>query len=145
MRTEPILTGVSFLDHTADVGVEVVAPSLADLFARTAGAMTSLIRGVTTDDLDEGPLVDRALELEADDLPTLLRAWLRALLHWHEVDGLVLRSVRFEVLADTRLSAVLDLALDTRRPVREIKGVTLHGLVAERRPDGWIGRVIFDV
>jgi SHS2 domain-containing protein len=53
--------------------------------------------------------------------------------------------VRFEDLGPTRLTAVLDLAPDTRPPIREIKGVTLHGLVAERRSGGWIGRVIFDV
>jgi SHS2 domain-containing protein len=123
----------------------VVAPTLPELFARTAAGMVSLIRGAGDDAPLEGSPVDRALELEADDLPTLLRAWLRALLHWYEGEGLVLRSVRFEVLADTRLSAVLVLGLDTRPPVREIKGVTLHGLVAERKPDGWIGRVIFDV
>ena len=29
--------------------------------------------------------------------------------------------------------------------VREIKGVTLHGLVVERRTEDWVGRVIFDV
>jgi SHS2 domain-containing protein len=29
--------------------------------------------------------------------------------------------------------------------VREIKGVTLHGLTAEPRGNGWYARVIFDV
>jgi SHS2 domain-containing protein len=145
MRTEPTLTGVSFLDHTADVGVEVVAPSLPELFARTAAGMVSVLRGTTDTAGNDADLVEHVLELEADDLPTLLRAWLRALLNRYEVEALVLRSVRFEDLGPTRLTAVLDLAPDTRPPIREIKGVTLHGLVAERRSGGWIGRVIFDV
>ncbi|MCG6957977.1 MAG: archease [Gemmatimonadetes bacterium] len=145
MRTESILTGVYFLDHTADVGVEVVAPTLPELFARTAAGMMSLIRGSTPADQGDAAPAEHTLELDADDLPTLLRAWLRALLHRYEVEALALRSVRFEVLTATRLSAVLDLAPDTGPPIREIKGVTLHGLVAERKSGGWIGRVIFDV
>lgn len=145
MDAEWDLSGISFLDHTADVGLEVVARSLPDLFTRMAAGMASLLLGVTEDPPDQGSFVERSLELEAEDMPTLLRAWLRALLHWYEVEGLVLRTARFGVLADTRLSAALVLVPDARPPVREIKGVTLHGLVAERRSDGWLGRVIFDV
>jgi SHS2 domain-containing protein len=35
--------------------------------------------------------------------------------------------------------------IDDGPRVREIKGVTLHGLQVERSGEGWTGTVIFDV
>jgi SHS2 domain-containing protein len=83
--------------------------------------------------------------LEADDLPTLLRAWLREVLWWHEVEGLALRRVRFRVLEPVRLEAEVTLAPPPGPPVREIKGVTLHGLEVAEEAGEWRAQVIFDV
>lgn len=170
MSPESVPRGISFLDHTADVGVEVRASSLPDLFVLAALGMAMLVHGadlVAADlvaDADTGvdpPIPSapsatggspaagaparRSLSLSAEDAPTLLRAWLRSLLRWMDTEGLSLRAARFDALTGTRLEAVVDLAPDTREPIREIKGVTLHGLVAERRGEEWTGRVIFDV
>lgn len=177
MTDEALPPGVVFLDHTADVGLDIVAPTLGDLFARAATGMACLIHGSgqARGHEDEGdvsafdqaprpsdavadppgsalPASDdphagatRPLALSADDLATLLRVWLRETLHWHEAEGLVVRSVHFGTLTSTRLEATVSLALDAVEPVREIKGVTLHALTVERRGDGWAGRVIFDV
>jgi SHS2 domain-containing protein len=171
MSSESVPPGISFLDHTADVGVEVRAPSLPDLFIRSARGMAMLVYGadvagdtVAGDDVvaeaDTGtslattpapaatrrrPPARRSVSLSAEDAPTLLRAWLRSLLGWLDAEGLCLRSARFGALTGTRLEAVVDLAPDTREPIREIKGVTLHGLVVERHGEEWRGRVIFDV
>jgi SHS2 domain-containing protein len=171
MSSAPLPRGISFLDHTADVGVEVHASSLPDLFILAALGMASLVYGgdvvaeadtaasppaapappamgapgATGERPPAGALVRRALSLSAEDAPTLLRAWLRSLLGWQDAEGLCLRSARFHTLTGTRLEAVVDLAPDTREPIREIKGVTLHGLAAKRRGEEWTGRVIFDV
>lgn len=170
MSSESVPRGISFLDHTADVGVEVHASSLPDLFILAAVGMASLVYGadMVADDLvaeadtavspptppapsqagaspPAGAPVRRALSLSAEDAPTLLRAWLRSLLGWLDTESLALGAARFDALTETHLEAVVDLAPDTREPIREIKGVTLHGLVAERRGEDWTGRVIFDV
>ncbi|MCG6987455.1 MAG: archease [Gemmatimonadetes bacterium] len=168
MGSESVPRGISFLDHTADVGVEVHASSLPDLFILAALGMASLVYGADMAAEDDTPVagptpptapaplaagerasagapVRRVLSLSAEDVPTLLRAWLRPLLGWLETEGLALRAARFDELTGTRLEAVVDLAPDTREPIREIKGVTLHGLVAEHRGAEWTGRVIFDV
>jgi SHS2 domain-containing protein len=168
MGSESVPRGISFLDHTADVGVEVHASSLPDLFILAALGMTGLVYGADLgaeadtamarptpptaraplaagESASAGAPVRRVLSLSAEDAPTLLRAWLRSLLGWLETEGLSLRAARFDALTETRLGAVVDLAPDTREPIREIKGVTLHGLVAERRGTEWTGRVIFDV
>lgn len=171
MRAEPVPPGVTFLDHTADVGLDVTAPTLEELFARTAAGMACLIhggdrfgdvrraevaakQGVAADPgaaappggaSGDAPALRRRVTLSADDLPALLRVWLREVLHWHEAEGLTLRGAAFAVLTETVLEATATLAPDTLEPIREIKGVTLHGLAVERRGEGWGARVIFDV
>ena len=156
--------GVTFLDHTADVGMDVEAPSLERLLDRAAAGMLALLRG--EDDGGSaaawsdaartgrragsvdgtGGLGSRrhSLELEADDPAGLLAEWLRELLFLHEVRHLDYAAASFEILSPRRLSARVELE-PARRPVREIKGVTYHEIGVWRTPDGWRARVIFDV
>lgn len=146
METDPPSPGISFLDHTADVGLELHAPTLEQLFERAARGMVWLLQGLDRAPRENGSdPTHRPLELSGDDPPSLLRSWLRELLHWHEAEGLAFHGVRFEVLIETRLEAVVSLVKEAADPVREIKGVTLHGLLAERREGAWTARVIFDV
>ena len=141
---DPAPAGVRFLEHTADVALEADAASAAELFERAARGMVQLL-------VERLPAADdtRTLTLEGAELPILLRAWLRALLHWHE-DGFTAVEPAVESLArDSQgrwlLAARVTGGPPAAHPLREIKGVTLHGLVAEERSGGWYGRVIFDV
>lgn len=158
MGSETGLPGVTALDHTADVGIDVAAPTLEELFLRAAAGMMWLLRGEDASpelrgaDLRgaESPGSEvsgetRTLSITAADAGALLREWLRELLFWYEVEGLAFEGARLEALSDTRLVAEVEVVTDPVEPIREIKGVTLHGLLAERRGDGWVGRVIFDV
>lgn len=133
--------GVRGLLHTADVGIEVEAPDRAELLRRAALGMMALI----LDARPPAPREARDLVLEAPDLPSLFAAWLRELLYWHEVEGFAFVDAAFESLSDTGLRATVRGAPDPAPPAREIKGVTYHGLVAERRRNVWYARVIFDV
>ncbi|MEJ2204207.1 MAG: archease [Gemmatimonadota bacterium] len=152
MSTESASGGIVFLDHTADVGLAVSAPTLPELFIRTARGMTLLIHGTerekcrATDPGGREPTrIERRMSLRADDLPGLLRLWLRELLYWHESEGVSFEDARFGTLSETLLGALVTVTPDEHEPVREIKGVTLHGLVAERGDGGWVSQVIFDV
>lgn len=133
--------GVRSLDHTADVGIEVEGPDLDALFRRAALGMTALILGGAAPE----PVEERPLELEAPDLPSLLFLWLRELLYWHEAEGFAFAGAAFRTLSETRLAATVQGGPDPSPPAREIKGVTYHDLVAERRDDSWFAHVIFDV
>lgn len=147
--------GVVALDHTADVGLAVEGSDLPELFCRGAwGAMWLLLER----DASRGhpdPLEDRPLELVAEDLPALFRAWLRSLLFWEETEGFVMLRAALSFApvplcsAPTGqafgLSARVEGFVDSGPRVREIKGVTLHGLKVERVEGRWLGRVIFDV
>lgn len=156
MADDDDLTGVTALDHTADVGLEITAPTLPELFLRAARGLMWLIRGGDAPpERGDPPGLDpgsdtraperRTLLVTAVDLPALLRNWLRELHHWHEAEGLALEDARFEALEDTHVDATVTVVPDPREPVREIKGVTLHGLSVKRRGDDWVARVIFDV
>lgn len=174
MGSQTRLPGITALDHTADVGIDLEAPTLEELFLRAAAGMMWLLRGedvpggaAAVDGVDDGRSAQvsrrvservsptgaasphrgetRVLSASADDLPALLREWLRELLFWYEVDGLAFDKARFDELSNTGLVAEVEVVADPVEPIREIKGVTLHGLRAERRGEGWVGRVIFDV
>jgi SHS2 domain-containing protein len=139
------IPGVRTLDHTADVGIEVDAPDLPELVRRAALGLTWLLLEREA----SGAMDERSLKIEAFTRPTLLRDVLRELLWWHESEGLCTADVvNISVTQSKRgftFTAVARLVRVRGAPVREIKGVTLHGLAAERRGDDWYGRVIFDV
>lgn len=159
--------GVRALDHTADVGFEVRASSLPELFRRAALGMLALLyeeeeaygsapsaplsgaaagsEGVPGDRRLAGPDSSRLLELEALDRAGLLADWLRELLYLHEVHGLDYREADFLELEAGRLKATVRLASERRAPVRELKGVTYHGFELAAEPHGWRAVVIFDV
>ena len=143
------IQGVRPLEHTADVGLEVEADSPAELFRRAALGMTHLI-------LDDVPALQgggevRLVLLRSAELPDLLREWLREVLHLHESEGFALSTVDLTLSEGWELSAKLRGVIDPTVPIREIKGVTLHGLRAGLRERDetpgrkWYGRVIFDV
>ena len=100
----------------------------------------------------------RRITIDAVDPPQLLADWLRELLYLHEVHGLDYAGACFTELTETRLRADVELERASPSPIREIKGVTYHGLEAARTPGGttghpparqtdggWYATVIFDV
>jgi SHS2 domain-containing protein len=155
--------GVRALDHTADVGLEVRAPSLETLFDRAARGLRALIRGEDVvgaepapvararapgrgaQDVAPGAQLSERVAAEAPDAGALLVAWLRELLWLLESKRLAYEGARFETLTETALAADVRATAETRTPVREIKGVTYHGLDVGHGDDGWHARVIFDV
>jgi protein archease len=160
--------GVRAIEHTADIGMDVQAGSLADLFHHAALGMSAFLHegedsavqtatrsAARPPESDAAPSSDvepvlpggprRELNLEADDVASLLVQWLRELLYLHDVHGLAYRSAEFRRIDGTRLQAVVALAPDEGPEARELKGVTYHELQVEAEKDGWRARVIFDV
>lgn len=144
--------GVWALDHTADVGLRVEAPDLPTLFSRAAsGAMWLALERWPSGESRE----TRSLDLVEQDLASLLRSWLRALLFWQETEGFVAEETSLvmapaPMCADPQglgygLRARVVGCMDGGSSVREIKGVTLHGLSVAESKAGWEGSVVFDV
>ena len=155
--TEEIpVPGVRGLDHTADVGLKVSAPDLPELFRRAALGTIWLV----LEDLPGGESLSdgeggRKVDLVEEDLPGLMRSWLRTVLFWEEVDSFLAVQASLMVLPAPQcgspdgqgfgLTGWAAGVESTGARIREIKGVTFHGLRVERIDSQWYAQVIFDV
>lgn len=135
------------LPHTADIGFEVEAPSLARLFALAAEGLVSAL-GV---EAGAGPGAEEEVALSRPDLERLLVAWLRELLHRATTEDRVPVVRGVEVRTGEGDGGRLRARVEWREwaegtgPEREIKGVTYHDLAVEEDEDGWHARVVLDV
>lgn len=141
-QPERLPPGVRLLDHTADVGLELDAPDLATLFVRAAQGAEALLGPPAPASV---PAETLTIHLQTDDVALLLADWLRELLFLRQVRGLSFVQADFEALSAHGLSAHVQLASAPGDAVREIKGVTYHGLEAVQHGNRWHARVIFDV
>ena len=136
---------VRLLDHTADVGLEVEGPSLESVIAGAAAAMSRLTLGSLLAPSDEL----RTFEVVAEEPSLLLRNVLRELLFLNATEAFAPAHCEVELVGgEANLRARCRIAGGTPNgpPHTELKGVTLHGLMAEPREGGvWHARVVFDV
>jgi SHS2 domain-containing protein len=132
------------IEHTADVAIEAQAPDLPGLFDRCAAGMFSLIaEGEPVLEREEHPIA-----AEGQDLVEVLVGFLREIAWLHHQRAFLYAAASFEHLDASRLFATVrgEPADPARHAiVREIKAITYHGLVVERRGEGWYAQVIFDV
>jgi SHS2 domain-containing protein len=132
------------IEHTADIGIEVLAPTCSDIFVRSALALFDMMFG--SDSIGKG--LEKPIRVEGDNVEELLVAWLNDLLYIYAVDGVI-----FSGFTDVRLEEGSFSATglgETFRPERhgvasEIKAATYHGISVAPEGDGWKARVIFDV
>ena len=132
-----------FIDHTADAGILVKAPTLEGMFETAALGFNELITRV--DSLN--CLIQRQFRLQEDDIETLLVSWLQELLYLLDTEGLIFG--RFQVnLKDLALEAtawgeIFDAEIHTMKT--EIKAVTYHLLEVVEADQCWKAQVIFDI
>lgn len=146
------MSAVTFLDHTADVGMDVEAGDLRGLFHEAAVGMLALLRGREEADQEAGEEsrghapanVPEPIDLEADGAAALMAAWLRELLFLHESRHRDYVSIDYEALDGDALRGRVHTE-PAHGAVREIKGVTYHELSVRRAGGRWRARVIFDV
>ncbi|MFP3942216.1 MAG: archease, partial [Thermoanaerobaculia bacterium] len=139
-----------FFDHTADVAVELAAPTRQALFADAMLAFTDTV----TDPKTVEPGETHRLEVRAADAEALMIEWLGELVYRFDVDGLLFSGVELSIQEDAegRLHLVADARgepYDTEKhPLDvQVKGVTYHQLEVRQEEDGggWVGRVVFDI
>jgi SHS2 domain-containing protein len=136
--------GVTFLEHTADLGLQATGPTLEACFARMGAGLFSIFAPPPRAGLPE---TTAHASLTAEGPEELMVAWLEELLYRSEVEGLVFST--FEVELD-------ELVLGARlrgRPLMNgeelfgpsVKGVTRHDLAVEPGGEGWVARVVLDI
>jgi SHS2 domain-containing protein len=137
------------IEHTADLGLEVEASSLMELFMAGAHGMAGVLLGRESGAAEggAGATVWRQLELEAPDVEALLVDWLRELLHIQTTEGLLFAAAEIETLEASRLVARAGFGpvADVDPVERELKGITYHDLEVSRRDYGWFARIVFDL
>jgi len=131
-------------DHTADLGVEVTGASQEELYAGAAFALFDLLTDLS---LVRAGVV-REIVVSGEDPAELLVNFLREILYGWNGDGFLMKSCLVREVKPQRLSALLrgetyDPA--RHRILKEIKAVTYHQAVVEKKGDLWVARVIFDV
>jgi len=141
------MTSESFfapIDHTADVGYRLFAPSLAELFAVAGRALFDAITELDLIQLQ----FERQIEIEADDVEALLVAWLAELNFYCLTEFVLFGEFKIESISPTSVRATLKgEKIDPARHVihTEIKAVTYHELYVRPVENGWEAQVIFDV
>ena len=136
-----------FFDHTADIGVRLRGPTLAELFVAGARALYAAHGELRA----AGSPLREVLTLSAGTVEDLLHDWLAELLFRLSARQALYTGLRVEVepgpapRLTARLSGgTVDYTCSVVR--EEIKGVTYHQLAVTRLPDGlWTATVIFDV
>lgn len=134
------------------MGFRVEASSLEELFAGAARGLASVLLGSDPGEGDGEPTASaeggpERWSLSRPDMERLLVAWLRELLHRAQAEGRLPARTAVRLRDGPSLSADVwwDPARRSDDLVREIKGVTYHGLAIEERDDGWRARVVLDV
>lgn len=138
-----------FLDHPADVGMEVRGRTLAELFGNAAEAMC-----------DYGWELERVrprqtirIRARATKLEDLLYSWLSEILFLTDAERWVFKTFQVERVAQTppALWEVVGagrgerFAKSRHRSRTYIKAVTYHQLEVKQTPDGWQATVYLDV
>lgn len=136
------------IEHTADLGLEVEAPTLELLFEAGAHGLAGVLLG---DEVGAAPGAPgggaewRELVLEAPDREALFVEWLRELLYIQISEELIFETVEIVEARERRLVARVGFAPPARPVERELKGVTYHDLEVSQRGDAWFARVVFDL
>ena len=136
-----------FFDHTADVGLELSAPTLSALFEEAALGLSAVLSRAGRVE----PRRRMSVSLTAPSIEQLLVDWLAELVGRFDVE-LWLTGV-VEVTVDRgdgrcRLRAlVAGEPLDTRRhpAALPVKGITYHRLSVRQTAEGWCATVVLDV
>jgi len=132
------------IEHTADLGLEIEAPTLPLLFERAGLAMLGLVADLARVE----PRERRTLGVEAEGREELLHDWLQALLVALGADGFLACELDVETMEDRIVRGTMrgEPVDPARHGIHtEIKGATYHQLVVRQTDGGWWARVIFDV
>ena len=132
------------IEHTADLGLEIEAPTLGTLFERAGLAVLGLMVDLATVE----PRERIALALDAPDREALLHDWLHALLVHLQGGSFAVSELAVEAVSERNVRAwgAGERIDRTRHPVyTEIKGISYHELAVRQTAAGWWARVIVDV
>ena len=145
MTGQPLGSGYVVLEHTADVGLRVWAPTLEGVFSAACEGMVEIL-GAEAPAPPARDLRSVDVHAEAAEVEGLLVDWLNEVLYHLDESEACLAGVRQLTVAETYLRATLDLSpCQEGWSGTELKAATYHQLSLARDDAGWRGTVFFDV
>jgi SHS2 domain-containing protein len=137
-----------FLPHITDAYIAAYGKSLNEVFENAAEALVSLMT-----DIDAiQPRIEEEVQLQSNDLYSLLYAWLEHLLVKFEVDGMVFSQFNVKMVEAKGDSARLQALIRgeefdrSRHPAKlEVKAVTYHMMEITQAPNGFVARFLLDL
>ncbi len=129
-----------FVDHTAELQLEIEGPTKAAVLADAVLALADLLSG---DRRPEGTPRARELTVRAEDDPALLAAWLDEIVFVAETEGLVPCRVERLDIRTGELCGIVSFVEGSAPHL--VKGVTYHELELARDGGTWRGRAVLDV
>lgn len=133
--------GHAQIDHTADLALELWAPSEPELLAEAARAVVEIM----TEGREVGAVSAREVEIDAVDGEDRLVQWVNEIIYLAVTEGFVVAECQID-LHDSALRATLRGQPDAGDWIAgELKSATYHDLALEQRESGWRARLVIDV
>ena len=126
-----------WVDHTAEVELEIRAPTEREVFADAVAALAELLA------VERQGTEERRIAVNAPDRPALLVAWLEELVFLAESEGFEPVGLESITIEGNALQAVVSGRLGDPPPL--VKAVTYHGLSFEPCGSAYCATVVLDV
>jgi len=141
--------GYRFLDHTADVSVEILGKNLEEAFEQTA---YSLMETITPSLKLISPEIERIITIEAEDKEALLFDFLTEFLYLFDVDELVFNKINIQPIKKYKKKYYLEAIVkgekfDKRKhePGSEVKAITYSFMIIEEKKNRVKINIVFDI
>ncbi|MBN1786556.1 MAG: archease [Candidatus Methanofastidiosa archaeon] len=135
------------IDHPADIGFKVTAPTLKKAFEKAGKALCSLL----LTDFVVAEEEERTFYICSDDLHSLLYDYLERLLVHFEIDDFIPNDIDLEISKEEdrygMSGKIAGFRIDPSRCTRkyEIKAITYHMMKVEHVDGVWIVQAIVDI
>jgi SHS2 domain-containing protein len=133
-----------YIDHTGDLGIEVVGDSLRSLFQHAGEAFTDIITEADAISVRK----TKHIHLEADRVDDLMVYWLNEFVFLFDTDGFMPKEFDIVSIDESHIEATVhgERYDEERHPIKTaVKGATYHQLEVVREGNVWKARVIFDL
>ena len=135
---------IRYIEHPSDVGFEVYGGTLEELYANAAIAMYSFMTDV--DEIEEEE--EREIDINSEDLYSLMFDWLDELIFLFDSESLVMK--KFDIAVnETDFSICGNCKGGKFDPSRHVSGIIIkavtYNMMQIKSNEVWKARVVLDV
>jgi SHS2 domain-containing protein len=141
--------GYKFLEHTADVSVEVKGTTLEEAFEQTA---YSLMETISPSAKFISPKVEKTFKIKAEDKEALLFDFLTEFLYIFDVEGLIFSEIKIHKISKEHNEFSLQVKAkgeqfnkSKHEPGTEVKAITYSYMKIEEKKNRVIINIVFDI